>query len=173
MTPVARTSYLCTACGTEYRNSGEAAACEARAANAKPKFKVGDIVTARAGFGWYDGDRNWIVNAKKVDPNKHGKPGPIVRRKCPNGHGNCFSPCCTFQFYYVVTLIDWDDRDPHLHRVRYHLVTNAMTGKHGYRAGYTFDEAHWLPKLVANIPLDVLGASRALIGEKATTRNWP
>lgn len=158
--------YACESCGTEYRTRAEAAQCEARAAAIKPTVSVGDIVTARAGFGWYDGDRKWITNANKVDPQRHGNPGPFKRHECPHGDGNCFSECCTFSFYYVVTHIDAEAES---HRPRYHLVTNAMTGKQGYHAGYTYDEDHVAPKLATRVPRHVRLTSRALIGEKATS----
>jgi hypothetical protein len=164
--------YVCEGCGSEYRKREDAQACETRARNAAASFKVGDIVTARAGFGWYDGDRSWITNATKVDPHKRGKPGPIARRECPNGHGNCFSECCTFSFYYVITHIDADDFNNEarkLHRVRYHLATNAMKAKNGYHSGYTFDMGHFTPTLVEKPPTLVRLASRALIGKKATS----
>jgi predicted nucleic acid-binding Zn ribbon protein len=165
--------YACESCGTEYRTVAEAAECEARAAAAKKtRLEVGDIVFARAGFGWYDGDREWIANANKVDPQRRGNPGPIQKGKCPNGDGNCFGECCTFKFYYVVTHIDEDNFNNEarrLHRPRYHLMTKAMTGKQGYGSGYTFDDGHWKPTLAQGVPAAVRLASRALIGEKATT----
>lgn len=161
------TLYVCEMCEREYRTAREAKACEALALSVKPAFKLGDIVLAKAGFGWYDGDRKWIANAEAVDPRKTGNPAKRNGSKCPNGDSNCFGPCCTFEFYYVVTHIDDDDRSPH--RPRYHLVTDAMNGAKGHRAGYTFDSGHYLPKKVPHPPAHVAITSRKLIGTKATT----
>jgi hypothetical protein len=163
--------FSCAVCETEYRTSQEAQECEARAAAAKPSVNVGDIVFANAGFGWYDGAREWVANADAVErePKDWKAGGKSGARKCPNGDGNCFGPCCTFQFYYVVTYIDSDDFNDdtrRAHRPRYHLVTAAMTG--GYHAGYTFDKGHYTPKIVAKPPQYVVRTSKALIGQKAT-----
>jgi hypothetical protein len=129
---------------------------------AKTDRKVGDIVYLRSGFCWYDGDRKWISNADRIDPKKQGNPGPVRRReRCPNGDRNCFSPCCTFQFYYVITHIDSEDD-----RTRYHVATLAMTEETGYRSGYTFDQGHFPPRKVAKPPAYVVRTSKALLGQK-------
>ncbi len=117
-------TWRCRICKTVWPTHAAAQRCESRG-NPKRTAKVGDIVLGGGGFGWYDGDRKWVRN-------------PTVKAK-PK-HGNCFSPCCTLDFYYVVTAVDADDRDGH--RARYHLFTKAMSGKQGYRSGYTFDEGH-------------------------------
>lgn len=127
-------------------------------------LSIGDIVFCRSGFGWYDGDRNWISNADQVDPKGLGNPGPIPRGKCPNGDRNCFSPCCTFLFYYVVSFIDEDPT--RAGRRRYHLITNAMTRSH--RSGYTFDDGgHFSPWLVEDPPRYILNTSKELLGQAA------
>src|SRR5690348_18164745 len=110
-------AYECSICKHEYQTFIEAYNCEQR--GFAPSFKIGDIVTRGAGFGWFNGDRRWIANPK-VRP---------FSRKCPNGSGNCFDECCTYKFYYVVTFVDGDERDGH--RPRYHVWTGAMTGSEG------------------------------------------
>ncbi len=149
--------YECGVCTSTYDSLEEAEGCEAKGV-VKPSVAVGDIILAGAGFGWYDGDKKWISN-----------PNVKLRQKpCPNGDGNCFSDCCTYAFYYVVTAIDLDD-DDHLrsqHRRRYHLFTKAMSGK-GYRQGYTFDRYHAKPKKVDKPPAYVVRTSKVLIGKKA------
>lgn len=147
-----KTVYICEGCGEKYNNPDEARACEARDPG-KRLAEVGDIVTARAGFGWFDGDERWVIQPTAgLSAYREGR--------CPLKDTNCFSPCCTYSFYYVVTAIDVA-----MHRLRYHLVTRAMKG--GHRRGYTFNVHHCTPKRVES-PSDYLVRSgRLLIGEKA------
>ena len=150
-------SYKCKICQTVYDLSWEAEECEAQGVR-EPSVQVGDIVLARAGFGWYDGDKRWISN-----PSIEVKP----RDRCPKGDGNCFSDCCTYAFYYVVTAIDLDESEHSrsMHRRRYHLFTRAMAA--GYRRGYTFDKHHVKPRKVEAPPAFVVRSSKGLIGQKA------
>lgn len=148
------TTYPCPICGVEYETKEEAEKCYAK--GFKPKFKVGDIVFATAGFGWYDGKKTWVSN-------------PTVKFRGNPEHGNCFGACCTYQFYYVVTLIDkseysYDDS----HRVRYHLYTMAMSGKQGHTEGWTFDDRHLTPVKTKKPPASVIKDSKKLIGKKAS-----
>lgn len=126
-------TYRCQICKVIHPTRRAAQACEDRGP-LRFAFAVGDIVTARYGFGWYDGDERWVIN-RDVDPKSRN---PL--------HGNCFSECCTWGFYYVVTKLDGDPDDGH--RARYHLFTGAMTGKSGYDQGYTYDSGHCALKLV-------------------------
>lgn len=159
--------YACSVCKAIYATEELATACETQAMSASVA-KVGEIVKCKGGFGWYDGDRAWICNADQVDPERTGKGRTIRRAKCPNGRENCFSDCCLFEFYYVVTAIDLDtQRDGHdrrIHRVRYHLATLAMSKESGYRAGYTFNEGHHKPQRALRPPAEVVAASKKLIG---------
>lgn len=146
------TQYQCEVCHRLYDNEALATRCESNIDI--PKFQVGDIVTARAGFGWYDGDLAWI-----------GNPDADTQR-IRNSHGNCFGDCCTYSFYYVITSID---RSPEqLHRMRYHLETLAMSGKMGYRRGYTFNSGHCSIVKVQAPPSIVIEQSKGLIGHQAT-----
>ncbi|KKM05074.1 hypothetical protein LCGC14_1757750 [marine sediment metagenome] len=153
--------YGCEVCGNEYRSAAEALECEAT--EETPLAEVGDIVFAKAGYGWYDGLKSWVSNA-------HLPPAAQGRRANPE-HGNCFADCCTYRFYYVVTKIDTDDRDygqiGEKHRVRYHLFTLAMTGKQGHRNGFTFAEQHIPPEKVENPPRAVVRGSKKLLGQAA------
>ncbi len=140
--------WVCPVCQKEYPTREEAARCVARGKE-KPILKVGDIVLNRAGYGWFDGNRDWIKNP---DVQKHPE------------HGNCFGACCTFQFYYVVTAID--DYEGDAHRIRYHLLTAAMSGEQGYRQGWiTASEVH-KPIRVKDPPEKVLAESKLFIGSK-------
>ncbi|KKL91381.1 hypothetical protein LCGC14_1895210, partial [marine sediment metagenome] len=56
MSPTALVRYTCDICGDTYDTKVEALKCEKRGP-LRPKFKVGDIVIGRAGFGWFDGDK--------------------------------------------------------------------------------------------------------------------
>jgi hypothetical protein len=154
--------WACTICGAEYDTEEEALSCEQQEAPT-PSAEVGDIVLARAGFGWYDGDRDWIENP---DIALKGTPDAA------QDHGNCFGSCCTYQFYYVVTAIDLAEPGmlvredgTWLHRLRYHLRTKAM--KTAYSQGYTFDECHCTPSVVEDPPEKVVEESKELIGLEA------
>ena len=81
--------FLCQICKKEYFNVHDAEKCEQQGVE-KPLFKVGAIVYARAGYGWYDGDIRWVIN-------------PNVKIGGNPKHGNCFGKCCTMAFYYVIT----------------------------------------------------------------------
>lgn len=165
--PRVHSTYSCLTCNRVYETEAQAVQCETQP---DPDFRaqVGDIVTVRAGHGWYDGDRAWIANPD-VLPKAPG-------RECPNGDGNCFSECCTYSFYYVVTATEMEQPnklggywlDPatqvFLHRPIYHVVTLAMASS--YRSGWTSHPGHYAPRRVENPPAAVVEASRALLGEK-------
>ncbi|KKL46734.1 hypothetical protein LCGC14_2342600 [marine sediment metagenome] len=153
--PVKKTTYSCGVCGIEYQTLAEAEKCEANVAVLE--FEPGDIVFCKSGFGWYDGDKAWVSNPD-VDPR---------RGKCPNGDSNCFSECCTYKFYYVVTAIDlrdWGGRIDHM--ARYHLRTLAMSGDKGHAGGHT-SEDHYKVVRAPKPPKVVKEQGRALIGWKA------
>lgn len=148
-----KTLYQCDVCGRSSADEASIRACETRGIEKHSAIEVGDIVTARAGFGWFDGDPRWIANWER---HKRG-----LRRT--TSHGNCFGKCCTYQFLYVVTAIDTQPEDGH--RVRYHLATKAMTKKTGYHSGYTFDDGgHCTPRVL--LPKQKLDTDE-LIGHKA------
>ena len=140
------TKYICEICNTEYVDKIEAEACEHQGLE-KALVKIGDIVFVTAGYGWYDGDERWVMN--------------LNVKKNPE-HGNCFGKCCTMAFYYVVTAIDQYPND--LHRIRYHVWTNAMTGENGHKSGWIC-RGHHIPKLVKNPPEFVVKDSKKLIGK--------
>ena len=141
------TWYFCTWCDKRYPNEDQAEECFNRGFH--PTLKVGDIVIAGIDrFGWFDGDEKWIARA--IDGvSRTGK---------------------LYAFYYVVTEIDGDDSHPWSdgHRPRYHLLTKAMTGKQGYRGGYTFDKKHLTPRKVDNPPAEIVENSKDLIGQKVS-----
>lgn len=163
------TLYVCEGCHSRYETEEKARACEAR--GFEPKFEVGDIVLAQAGFGWFDGDPAWIENFDRIGR----KRSPFDKPRENADHGNCFDACCTYRFFYVVTAVDHSTHDysfdgaPAWHRPRYHLATLAMTGKSGYGIGYTFDEHHKTPRKVENPPDYVVETSKRLLGKKAPT----
>ena len=135
------TKYQCEICKKIYDTQIEADACEAHGPPTT-KLKVGDIVKTGTAYGWFDGQRNWVIGQKTPDPDNNRLIG----------------------FYYVITAIDVDLQDGH--RVRYHLFTKAMTGKQGHDQGYTYDE-HYKPIKVRNPPKAVVDSSKALIGKKS------
>ena len=126
------TRFVCEICNKEYANKIDAEVCENQGID-NMDAKVGDIVYVTAGYGWYDGDKRWVMNPDvKTDPK----------------HGNCFGKCCTMAFYYVITAITQDPED--LHRIRYHIYTNAMTGKQGHQNGWSSVDGGYTPKVIKN-----------------------
>lgn len=138
MVPKTIVTYACQICDLTYRTEQEAVICETQMPD-KRILEVGDIVSCPGRFGWFDGDIAWVVNPD-------GKKGDLA-------------------FYYVVTHIDGDEDNAH--RTRYHLFTNAMTGKQGYKSGYTFNVGHITPRKAVNPPANVVKDSKDLIGKKA------
>lgn len=134
--------YVCTSCRAQYLTRQEAEACAAR--EETPVCKVGDIVLAGGmRFGWFDGEKSWI--ARSVEPRRH-EPQPASGRM--------------HEFYYLVTAIE-----PEGHRLRYYLATRAMTGRSGYRAGWTTaDGGHFTPRVVD--PRPELPGEAELMNEK-------
>lgn len=147
--------YVCEICAKDYATPEEAAKCERRG-RMRQRFKVGAIVTAGAGFGWFDGDKRWVSNPGAL---KRGK-----KRSYEHKRLNCMSACCTYRFYYVVSAVERPREDPH--GIRYHLFTGAMTGNDGYQAWWIEDPRRYLQRVVAP-PKLVVEASKAFIGKLA------
>ena len=131
--------YACPRCKKQYTTKEEATEC--MNSNNTPKFEVGNIVELKYGYGWFDGDKRWVINPD-VDMSKHG-----------------FGEDCSMGFYYVITVIKIVD-----HEVRYYVATNAMTGESGHNGGWTAD-THYPPKLI-DAPKFVVKDSKKLIGKK-------
>lgn len=129
-------------CQSEFGDKDEAQACLDRGVE-KTDLKVGDIVEVKYGYGWFDGDKQWVINPD-VDHSKHG-----------------FDKSCSWGFYYVITAIE-----PDKHRLKFHVMTNAMTGSHGHRHGYTYLTGHCTPKKI-NAPKFVKFDAINLIGFKS------
>ena len=132
--------YECLVCKKRYDNLAEAEKC--MSIKDEQLFIVGDIVELKYGFGWFDGDVRWVINPD-VDMTKHG-----------------FGKDCSMGFYYVITYIELDG-----HRVRYHAMTKAMSGRQGHVGGYTYNNGHYTPKLI-DAPEFVKHDSKSLIGKR-------
>lgn len=160
-------TFKCSICGETYDARENALACEDQGIiDPAPDINVGDIVLARAGFCWFDGDPAWVSNPE-VGTMEVGKiPSALKlteRRLCPHGDGNCFSPCCTYSFYYVVTAKESvGSAREGAHRLVLHLETKAMLD--GYRGGWTVPKTHYTPIRVENPPEVVIESSKELIG---------
>jgi len=141
--------YECSICGEQYDTEAKCGTCEEKGLE-KPIVAVGDIVRTGRTFGWFNGNRRWIIN-------------PDVKQN--PAHGNCFNECCCMVFYYVVTAIDRTPEDRHC--LRYHLFTKAMSGQHGYRDGFTFSKDHYTPVVIKDPPVFVIKDSKDLIGSKS------
>jgi len=134
--------FRCPVCKREYATKKDAKTCMNQVD--EQIVSVGDIVELKYGFGWFDGERQWVINPD-VDMSKHG-----------------FSKDRSMGFYYVVTHIDNDN-----HRTRYHVATKAMSGSKGYSRGYTYNTGHYRPEPI-DAPEFVIKHAKSLIGEKAT-----
>lgn len=137
------TKFFCPLCNARYDQRHEAQACLDYGVD-KTDLKVGDIVEIKYGYGWFDRDKNWVIN-------------PDVELS----HG--FDKNCSMGFYYVITAIE-----PEGHRLKIYVATNAMTGESGHKGGYTYLSGHHTPKKIdapEYVKLDAVN----LIGEKL---NW-
>jgi hypothetical protein len=152
--------YKCPICHRIYKSMGDAMDCFEIGID-HPIVEVGDIVFLRSGFGWFDGDKRWVSNPKVLEKHK----GVPYEKRHKDRRTNCFDSCCTFQFYHVVTAIDYDPRDSH--RTRYHIATKAMKKGNAYRYGFTFNQGHIRPSKVRNPPKFVVKDSKDMIGHKA------
>lgn len=123
--PVEVTQYQCPICKVVYPTKDECLECVSKGVP-KNDIKVGDIVTEGGGYGWFNGDKQWVVNYRQ----RISRSGHVTRTEHTDGR-NCFESCCCIHFYYVVGRIEEDPRDRH--RKRYYLVTDAMTGSQGHR----------------------------------------
>lgn len=152
--------YYCEICEQAYDTAKKALACENQKVE-QPIAKVGDIVTSRAGFGWFNGDQRWIVNFKKlgmpITPGKFKGANPAHKRL------NCFDTCCTYQFYYVVTAITHQRQS---HKLAYHLATRAMSEGTRHNGGWTNPDGHFGIELVVKPPKFVVESSKSLIGKE-------
>jgi len=160
-------TFQCEICKEVYDAAADAQRCEAQGRD-EQYLKVGDIVLARSGFGWFDGDENWVENYAAISDGGKYSDRQRLMQEHPD-HGNCFSACCTFQFFYVVTAIDnWGTcKKTRTHQRRYHLFTEAMTVEQGYRSGVTFREGHHTPILAEYVPASVREAAAKLVGQTA------
>lgn len=152
-----KTIYICEGCGQKYDDPALAQACEAQ----KPavKFQPGDIVTKGYGFGWFDGEAEWVRNIRVLNRRaRHGR--ELTHLDGKTDDRNCFDGCCTIGFYYVVTAVD-----EHEHRTRYHLRTLAM--KSGYKCGYVSAYYDELPiRKAQRVPFQVREQARTMRREK-------
>ena len=152
--------YHCDMCNASYDTLAAAEACEKD--RPRPKLKVGDIVHGKSGWTWFNGDPLWIENhaARGGQPSGH-QAGGLAKGGKHARDLNCFGPCCTYSFYYVVVKVDYDE-----HRCRYWLVTGAMNGKEGHLGGRTYDSGHIAMRKVRRPPPFVVESSKALLHER-------
>ena len=80
------TYFQCSYCKQQYANKQQAIDCEKQPIE-KPCVEVGQIVEMCFGYGWFDGDKRWVINLDK-------KNAPRITE-----HGNCFDRCCTMGFW--------------------------------------------------------------------------
>ena len=137
--PNIKIQYTCPYCDKGYKDKDKALLCRNQGIESYDTLKVGDIVTAGAGFHWFDGDVKWVINPD-VDLRGHDK---------------------SMGFYYVITHIGTMG-----HQAEYHIETLAMTGNNGHRGGKTYQKTHTPIKAADKIPISIKSASEKLIGNK-------
>lgn len=152
------TVYQCSVCLKRYDKREDAQACVDQPVDL-PNYRVGDFVVVKYGYSWYSGSPKWIIN-RDLMRKPHWK---ARRHACRRNDGNCFDRCCTLGFYYVITLIDRSPENPH--RIRYHLVTMALTGRYrGGAGGYTYNSGHITLSPARKVPATVIKDSKELLG---------
>ena len=129
--------FECPMCHKDYESKEEAEKC--MNSTDKTDLKVGDIVTAGAGFGWFDGDKDWVVNPD-VDISKHG-----------------FGWDCSMGFYYVITDIATEG-----HILKFSLFTKAMMS--AYSNGYVSSK-YGIPLKKVDATEKIKRESKELIGK--------
>lgn len=160
--------FSCDVCHKTHNSYQRALDCEFTEPNLL-NVKVGDIVTAQFGFGWYNGDKRWLVNPELELTGSIlvGDMSVPVRKKgkCPN-HSlswNCFDRCCTWGFYYVVTDMRLRKNS---HLMIYSVRTGAMEEPNGHIGGWTGSN-HVRLTAVTDPPPFVVEDSKRLIGWQA------
>lgn len=145
--------FSCGLCHSTYKTFEEADGCYQQGFH--PNFSVGDIVHNYPRFGWFDGDEKWAPLTAKTPWGKD--------LEKPLHDFIYVVTAVDFDFYCDNWTSTYREPDPRRegetrpstdadaflyrrlnsgHRVRYHVFTLAMTGKQGYRSGYTFDKHH-------------------------------
>jgi len=132
--------YRCPICKSQSSTKEEIKKCLKTGIKDPIGIEVGTIVKAGAGYGWFDGNVQWVVNPD-VDRSKHG-----------------FGWDRSMGFYYVVT-----SKSNNGHKTIYHLETLAMTGANGHRGGKTGVDHKTIEK-AQNPPHYVTETSKPLIG---------
>jgi hypothetical protein len=106
--------YICSVCNTEHETFDEARACANRGFPVI-NVKIGDIIyTDDHITGWYDGDKRWVKREWK-----QGRPEQ-------EDH-------LDFGYDYYLVVVDVQPGEYSKHGMDVHAVTNAMTGKMGWR----------------------------------------
>lgn len=136
-------TYICATCLKRHDFALDAIKCFD--STETTTLKVGDVVEAGYGFGWFDGDKDWVINPD-VNQSKHG-----------------FGKDCSMGFYNVITHIDTDLNNSH--RLRIHLFTRAMSSNSSYKSCYTYLSDKSLKLIEA--PKKIIDESKAFIGLKA------
>lgn len=138
---IMKQKFQCEVCEEVYNTPEEALECEARVDDFADPFKPGDIVVTGQVFGWYDGDPLWIATKKQAS----------LGESYDGFHYN---------FFYVVTAITPHPQRPH--SVLVHCETCAMTGKQGYKGGWTSKGHYKIKKVEA--PEEVVKQGQRLLG---------
>ena len=133
--------YQCEYCNSRYDTAEEAQRCEQEAERETIDFQVGDIVTCSKGMGWLDTDNlAWVAT---------DVPGRSYSGR-------------VYTLYYVVAQVK---RFRDEHEYRYWVITNALSGNQGHRAGWTGKHHYRLTK-VENPPEQVVLESKLILSSE-------
>lgn len=135
--------FFCPKCKAMHDTQTEARKCDA--SDEAPAIAVGEIVLIDVGYGWYDGDVNWLVLNTDTF---HGRP--------------------THSAFFVITAIDYDRGGYQPHSPRYHVKTRGiLNGNPTGLAGYTGGSHKTMRRVRNTLHMQTLKEEGAqFIGEK-------
>lgn len=149
--------FICDVCGRVHPSLRAAEVCGG--AWQEPKHAVGDIVVMEFGYGWFDGDPDWVLQNRGYAGNSDVK---------------------THAFWVVVTDITAKDErhvslngEPDAHKFIYHVATLGLKNGMELYGGWTTPDTHkalgaWSDTSLNKLepPPSVVKAAKALVGKR-------
>lgn len=129
--------YQCPVCKSLYDTSVEATACFNT--TEKAEFQVGDLVTMYPRYGWYDGDKDWVLSTVSEEHDK--------------GRNR-------YEFLYVVLRVGSNLRYPH--ETNYWVRTLACGQKYGWTGRNHYRLSRLTDDRLSQLPDHVIKAAAGL-----------
>lgn len=157
--PRPRALFMCRVCGALHDTSEAAGKC-GDGFFQEPQYKVGDIVPMELGYGWHDGDPNWVLKT----------PGH-------NSHGTA-----TMMFWFVITAITGKPNrggvDQEAHTPAYHMATLAIHNGLKLFGGWNTPATHrrigsWSVENLTEEPSEVVRKAAAALTARGHTFEGP